>query len=187
MTSKETSQETPQPSSPFPPPNRHITTHDPATGKAIFSAALPSTLPANAIPGMHFYEAYTTVKQPIDLSDEQDIQTVQSIPSNTITFPRPGGVILRYCDWPPLGSAPLHRHETIDFGIVIHGEVEAFMDSGESRLLRAGDVLVQRNTLHGWRNPSPTEWVRVVFVIQGVEPVVVAGREMGEDLGAFGS
>jgi quercetin dioxygenase-like cupin family protein len=137
---------------------------------------------------MLFYEAYTTFHNPVKLDAEADIEAIQSIAAEEekISFPAPGAIILRYCDWPPGGSSPLHRHETVDFGVVIHGKIEAIMDSGEKRLLNAGDCIVQRNTLHAWRNPSETEWARVLFVINGCHPVKVGEKEMKEDLGAFG-
>lgn len=173
--------------SPLGKPNRYITTHD-GEGKAVFSKAFDEALTRHEIPGMLFYEAYKTFEAPINMSDESDITAIQSRAAGegTISFPDPGATILRYCDWPPGGSAPLHRHETMDFGIVVHGEIEAILDSGETRLLRVGDCIVQRNTLHAWRNPSGTEYARVIFVIQGCPPVKVAGKEMRQDLGAFG-
>ncbi|KAH8898463.1 hypothetical protein GQ53DRAFT_742493 [Thozetella sp. PMI_491] len=168
------------------PPKRYISTHD-AEGKSIFSEAFPDELATYQIPGMTYYEAYKTFEAPIPLAQETDLKTMQAhaAEDGTITFPKPGATTLRYCDWPPGGEAPLHRHESIDFGIVILGEIEAFMDSGERRLLKPGDCLVQRNTLHGWRNPSTTEYARVVFVIQGTQPVTVNGETMRQDLGRF--
>ncbi len=170
------------------PPKRYVTTHD-ASGKVVFSTALPEgAMAARSVPGMVYYEAWDTFASPISLdASERDIAQVQGIEDRGISFPQPGGVILRYCDWPPGGSAPLHRHETVDFGIVISGEIEAVLESGEARRLGPGDVLVQRNTLHAWRNASDTQPVRVVYVIMGCKPVTVAGREMKQDLGAFGS
>lgn len=172
---------------PFGAPNRYVSTHT-ADGKAVFSTTLSETLTTYNIPGMAYHEAYTTLDAPINLNDETDIKTVKALEpeEKTISFPSPGQTILRYCDWPPEGTSPLHRHETMDYGIVIHGQMEAIMDSGETRLMKAGDVLVQRNTLHGWRNPSATEWARMVFVIQGCPPVKVGDKVMRQDLDAFG-
>jgi quercetin dioxygenase-like cupin family protein len=168
-------------------PNRYITTHN-DEGKAVFSQVFDEALATYEIPGMLFYEAYKTFQAPVNMTDEADIKAIQSHAADegTISFPKPGATILRYCDWPPGGSSPLHRHETMDFGILVHGEMEAIMDSGETRLLKVGDCIVQRNTLHAWRNPSATEFARVIFVIQGCPPVKVGGKEMHQDLGAFG-
>ncbi len=167
-------------------PKRYITTHN-AEGKAIFSEAFDETLTAHEIPGMVYYEAYKTFEAPVNMTDEADLKAIEARRAEeaTISFPTPGAITLRYCDWAPGGSAPLHRHETMDFGIVLRGEIEAFLDSGETRLLKVGDCLVQRNTLHGWRNPSATEYARVLFVINGCRPVTVAGQEMRMDLGRF--
>lgn len=172
---------------PFGAPNRYVSTHA-ADGKAVFSTTLSETLTTYNIPGMAYHEAYTTLDAPINLNDETDIKMVKTLEpeEKNISFPSPGQTILRYCDWPPEGTSPLHRHETMDYGIVIHGQMEAIMDSGETRLMKAGDVLVQRNTLHGWRNPSTTEWTRMVFVIQGCPPVKVGDKVMRQNLDAFG-
>lgn len=171
----------------YPPPNRYVTTHD-AEGKAIFSQALPEVLPTYEIPGMLYYEAWTTFGAPVNMTDEADIKAIQAhaAEESSVSFPKPGATILRYCDWPPGGSSPLHRHETFDFGIVTHGEMEAILDSGETRLLKAGDVIIQRNTLHAWRNPSTTDYARCVFVINGCPPVKVGEKEMQQDLERFG-
>ncbi|TQS35146.1 hypothetical protein Golomagni_04442 [Golovinomyces magnicellulatus] len=73
--------------------------------------------------------------------------------------------VLRYVDFRP-GSPPfMHRTQSLDYGIVIEGEIELILDSGETRTLKRGDVCVQRATMHAWRNNSETEWARMVFVL----------------------
>ena len=47
----------------------------------------------------------------------------------------------------------MHRNETIDYNIIISGEIHAVTENGE-RLLKAGDVIIQRGTAHTWRNRS---------------------------------
>ncbi len=47
--------------------------------------------------------------------------------------------------------ALMHRTETIDYGIVVEGELVLIMDEGETTV-RAGDIVVQRGTNHGWSN-----------------------------------
>lgn len=77
----------------------------------------------------------------------------------------------------------MHRTQSLDFGIVVEGTVEMLLDDGSTTLLKRGDVAVQRATMHAWRNPSETEWTRMVFVLQDTQPVVVGGKRLGEDLG----
>ena len=80
----------------------------------------------------------------------------------------------------------MHRTQSLDYGVVLEGEVEMILDGGETRLLRRGDVAVQRGTNHAWRNTSETEWARMLFVLLASEKVMVAGKELGEDLSTAG-
>lgn len=57
----------------------------------------------------------------------------------------------------------MHRTETIDYGIVLEGEIVLILDEGET-LVRAGDVVVQRGTSHAWSNRSNGN-CRVAFVL----------------------
>jgi len=57
----------------------------------------------------------------------------------------------------------MHRTETIDYGIVLEGEVTLIMDEGET-VVRAGDIVVQRGTNHGWANRSGRH-CRIAFIL----------------------
>lgn len=57
----------------------------------------------------------------------------------------------------------MHRTESVDYGIVLSGEITLILDVGET-LVRAGDVVVQRGTNHGWANRSGAP-CRVAFVL----------------------
>lgn len=57
----------------------------------------------------------------------------------------------------------MHRTETIDYGIVIEGEITLIVDEGET-VARAGDIVIQRGTNHGWSNRSDKP-CRIVFVL----------------------
>jgi hypothetical protein len=57
----------------------------------------------------------------------------------------------------------MHRTETIDYGIVLEGEIVLIMDEGET-LVRAGDIVIQRGTNHGWANRSNRN-CRIAFIL----------------------
>jgi mannose-6-phosphate isomerase-like protein (cupin superfamily) len=59
--------------------------------------------------------------------------------------------------------AHMHRTETIDYGIVLDGEIVLVMDEGETTV-RAGDIVVQRGTNHGWANRSGKN-CRIAFIL----------------------
>lgn len=65
--------------------------------------------------------------------------------------------------------AGFHKTATIDYAIVLSGEIVAMMDEGEV-LLKAGDVLIQRGTNHAWSNRT-NESTMVAFVLIDAEPV----------------
>lgn len=74
------------------------------------------------------------------------------------------GAVFRIVDFSP-GVAPrVHRTQSIDFAVVMSGQIWMELDDGEEVTLKAGDVLVQRGTVHNWVNKG-TEICRVAFVI----------------------
>ena len=64
-----------------------------------------------------------------------------------------------------------HRTNSVDYAIVIEGEIWAMMDEGET-LMKAGDVLVQRGTNHAWSNRSDQP-ARIAFILVDAEPLKV--------------
>lgn len=65
--------------------------------------------------------------------------------------------------------------------MIIDGEVKLELDSGETKILKKGDVVVQRATSHAWHNVSESETARMVFFIQPAEPLEVAGKQLTEE------
>jgi len=79
------------------------------------------------------------------------------------------GVAFRLVRYEP-GVAPRnHRTETVDYAIVLSGEIYALMDEGET-LMKAGDCLVQRGTNHAWANRSDAPCL-VAFILVNAKPV----------------
>lgn len=62
-----------------------------------------------------------------------------------------------------------HLTTTVDYAIVLEGEVWAILDDAET-LLKAGDVLVQRGTYHAWDNRSD-QVCRIAFILLDAEPL----------------
>ena len=88
-------------------------------------------------------------------------------------------------DIAPGTSSPMHRTVSLDYGVVIMGEIELALDSGEKRLMKPGDVCIQRGTMHLWRNMSQTEWGRMLYVLQPSKPIEVGGQVLKEDYGTM--
>ena len=80
-----------------------------------------------------------------------------------VAWTGPDGTIFRVVEYQP-GVAPrLHRTETIDYAVVMSGEIEMQLDIGKVHL-RAGDVLVQQATDHAWENRGGKN-CRIAFIL----------------------
>ena len=88
----------------------------------------------------------------------------------------PGGTVFRVVQYEP-GVAPRnHRTESLDYAVVLSGEIDMELE-GSVVHLRAGDVLVQRGTVHNWVNRGTHACV-IAFVLVAAKPM--------ENLGAMG-
>jgi len=95
----------------------------------------------------------------------------------TVGFTDPGGTVFRIVRYEP-GVAPrMHRTESIDYAVVISGEIDMELDDSVVHL-KTGDVLVQRGTIHNWVNRG-TEPCVIAFVLVAAKPVEVAGKVLG--------
>ena len=84
------------------------------------------------------------------------------------------GTIFRIVHYAPGVASRKHRTETIDYAVVIAGEIDMQLDDSVVHL-RAGDVLVQQATLHDWVNTG-TEPCVIAFVLVPAKPVEVNGK-----------
>ncbi|WP_114955066.1 cupin domain-containing protein [Sphingosinicella terrae] len=157
----------------LPPVRRVVTGHD-REGHAVFRS--DERFPTEAIPGgdASFALIWTTATVPADNNDETEGREREA----GLTIRQ--GSVIRVVDMAPGGVSPMHRTDSIDYGIVLSGRVQLELDHGASMLLGPGDIIVQRGTIHLWRNPSASEPCRIVFVLIEAEPYVHDGRLLGE-------
>ncbi|SEG88183.1 cupin domain-containing protein [Marinobacterium lutimaris] len=60
----------------------------------------------------------------------------------------------------------MHKTPTVDYGVLLEGELWLELEGGESRVLHPGDVVIQNGTSHAWRNRSDQP-AKAVFFMQG--------------------
>ncbi|ORY66409.1 uncharacterized protein BCR38DRAFT_390086 [Pseudomassariella vexata] len=164
--------------------NRFITDHN-DIGEAVFSTALPELLPGKKqYNDAVFSLGYCTNERPVTLAGNKDLNSYAAYLKDPQGIVVPGGTVARYVDMAPDSISPMHRTVSLDYGVVLEGEIELVLDSGEVRRLMRGDLAVQRGTMHAWRNPSKTEWARMLYFLQESHTVEVSGgRKLGEDYG----
>ena len=140
-----------------PPVQRVVTGHDAAGRAVIRSEDWASTQP---IPSgdAAFLLLWSTASVPADNNDETDGR------DRAAGLTLHGGSVIRVVDILPGCQSPMHRTNSIDYGIVLTNEVELELDSGEKRTVKAGGIIVQRGTNHLWRNRT-NQPTRIVFVL----------------------
>ncbi|OYY91644.1 MAG: cupin [Sphingomonas sp. 28-66-16] len=139
------------------PVQRIVTGHD-AAGRSIFKsedAASPSMIASG---DATFLLVWTTERVPADNNDETDGRDRDA----GLTLDR--GSVIRIVDMMPGRQSPMHRTNSIDYGIVLDGEIEIELDDGATRTVRQGGVIVQRGTIHLWRNTTDRP-CRIAFVL----------------------
>jgi quercetin dioxygenase-like cupin family protein len=139
------------------PVQRVVTGHD-ANGRAIFRSEDVS--PTRMIPSgdAAFLLVWTTATVPADNNDETDGRERDA----GLTLNQ--GSVVRVVDMLPGKQSPMHRTNSIDYGIFLEGEIELELDDGARRTIKQGGIIVQRGTNHLWRNTTD-KVCRIVFVL----------------------
>ena len=170
---------------------RVLTGHDSGGKSTIISDGLaPNVKEMASMPGLALTDLWETAGAPASNDGHADAA------SRPVRLEPPkNGTVLRVVEFPPdsawrrnadareafksigAGHAPdkssadpmMHRTSTVDYAIVLKGEIHAVMERGET-LLRAGDILVQRGTNHSW-SVRGNEPCMVAFVLVSARPL----------------
>lgn len=170
---------------------RVVTGHD-RDGKSVFvmDGKAPNVLEMASMPGVALTDLWRTKTAPASNAGNADAAT-----GKIVLEPPSSGTILRIVEFPPdkqwrgsadakkafasigAGGAPdhgsadamMHATATVDYIIVLKGEIWAILDKGET-LLKQGDILVQRGTNHSW-SVRTNEPAIVAAVLIGAKPV----------------
>jgi quercetin dioxygenase-like cupin family protein len=141
----------------LPPIRRVVTGHDAAGRACIVSEDVgePQPIPTG---DANFLLMWTTPTVPADNNDTTDGRTREV--GTTLM----GGSAFRIVDMLPGGESPFHRTNSIDYGIVLEGEVELELDDGRKTTVGRHGVIIQRGTNHLWRNTTDKP-CRIAFVL----------------------
>lgn len=158
---------------------RIVTGHD-AAGRAVIAAdeRVPGTGLAedDGRSEATFFQLWATHEMPVALDDAALAR--QRAGSTTTIVGSGSGSVLRIGELAPGARSPMHRTESLDYGICLAGECDLELDGGEVLTVRAGDVVIQRGTNHLWHNRSAAP-CRVAWILLDAEPVTVGGERLG--------
>jgi quercetin dioxygenase-like cupin family protein len=146
---------------------RVVTGHD-ANGRAVVNIDEVSSNITSNRPGASACVVWTTESFPVNNAGDADagLRNVGTTLKN--------GTVFRVIEFGP-GVAPRnHRTDSIDYAVVISGEIDMEIEDSVIHL-NAGDVLVQRGTIHNWVNRGTKPCV-MAFVLVDAKPVEVGGK-----------
>jgi quercetin dioxygenase-like cupin family protein len=119
-------------------------------------------------PGQEGYVVWATDRIPADNLDPADGS------SKAAGTALPNGAIFRVVRYEAGAIGRMHRTRTLDYGVVLSGSIVLALDDGVEVTLQAGDVLVQRGTIHNWINRG-AEPCTIAFVLIDALPISIDG------------
>jgi quercetin dioxygenase-like cupin family protein len=147
-----------------PPPIRRVVTgHDGENAVVLIDA--PVSNRRQALPTVLSTLVWSSDRSPADIAAGTEIEDMGA--RVLAIQPPPNGSRFAVIDIAP-GASPMHATDSLDYAVVISGEIDCDLPSGTIKL-RAGDVLVQRGTEHAWMNRS-AGWARVATVLIDAVP-----------------
>jgi quercetin dioxygenase-like cupin family protein len=158
---------------PPPPPRRFVTGHTPSGSSTIL---FEDNGTQTAVQRGKFYMLWHDA-QPSDNAAPTDDNAV--LPTQII---REDGSLCRIVDLQPHGSTPLHRTVSLDYGILLAGQMELELENvdggpNQFQVLKVGDVVVQRGTNHAWHNCGDT-WARMAFIMLASNKIELNGKTL---------
>ena len=146
---------------------RVVTGHD-QIGRAVVKIDEISKNQSSGRPGRSACVVWTTKSFPVDNTGNQDEGRRQV--GTTLN----NGTVFRVVEFSPGVSPRVHRTDSIDYAVVMSGEIDMELDDSVVHL-KAGDVLVQRGTIHNWINRG-SEPCTIAFILIDAKPVEIAGK-----------
>jgi quercetin dioxygenase-like cupin family protein len=146
---------------------RVVTGHD-AQGQAVVTIDEVSQNLRSARPGATACVVWTSQGFPVDNTGTAD----DGLRETGTTLDN--GTVFRILELAPGNGPRMHRTDSLDYAIIMSGEIDMELDGSTTRL-KAGDVVVQRGTVHNWVNRG-TEPCRIAFVLIAGKPVEVGGK-----------
>ena len=151
---------------------RVVTGHD-KNGHAIVAIDETAKNVIQGRPGAHAAVIWTSEGFPVDNGGDGD--TSGDTSGRKVGTTLDNGTVFRVVSFGPGVMPRNHRTDSVDYAVVMSGEIDMELDAGKSVHLKAGDVLVQRGTIHNWVNRGTAPCV-IAFVLVAAKPVTAGGK-----------
>jgi quercetin dioxygenase-like cupin family protein len=135
------------------------------------------TAAPRGIAGVTGCEMWSTDQMPIDNSAAAEAAQRAGLVKHGNYVGTGGGTTFRINEFLPGNAGFAHRTETVDYTIMLSGEVDCELENGEVVHLKPGDVLIQRGGMHNWVNNGSVPAVGAAIMVDA-KPVDVDGKEL---------
>jgi quercetin dioxygenase-like cupin family protein len=157
---------------------RIVTGHD-EFGKGIVASDEDLTAVSRGLgPGISGCEIWSTNSMPVDNSMEAEAAQRAGFVKKYNYVGSGQGTTVRIVEWASGHAMFPHRTETMDYSIVLSGEIDVEFDSGQVVTMKQGDIVVMRGVTHTWKNKSTLPAV-TAFILIDAAPFVAAGEKRG--------
>ena len=151
---------------------RVVTGHD-ETGRAVVKIDATCAHFQQGRPGGYVCNIWTTDTTPADNSSDAD----KGLREGKFTMIE-NGTVFRILDFRPGIQARIHRTDSIDYIVVMSGEIDMELEPGGQEVhLKAGDVMVQRGTVHNWINRGTVPCVMAIVLVHA-QSAVAGGKAL---------
>ena len=151
---------------------RVVTGHD-ANARAVVMIDETARNPQSPRSGLSASVIWTTDTMPADNDGSTDGAT------RKVGTTLAGGTVFRVIEFMPGNAERIHRTDSIDYAVVMSGEIDMQLEPGDAEVhLKAGDVVVQRGTVHNWINRGNAPCV-IAFVLIDAKPATAGGKTLG--------
>ena len=128
--------------------------------------------------GIEGCEIWSTAAMPVDNSMAAEAGQRSGFVTRYNYVGTGQGTTVRITEWAPGHAMFPHRTETLDYSILLSGEIDVELDGGEVVHMRAGDVIVMRGVTHCWKNNGSVPAVTAFILIDAQAPTPAQGETM---------
>jgi len=163
-------------------PTRRIVTGHSQDGRSVVLSDAPVPH-VRSLPGAQFDEVWSVEEAPAALGRVPAAEPTTDRPQ--IALGSGAGNVIRVIEFAPADAggrrSPMHRTKTIDYGIVLEGEIVLILSDSEVNL-GPGDVVIQRGTDHAWENrsgrPAKMAFILIDAQFDGELSALLGGAEI---------
>jgi quercetin dioxygenase-like cupin family protein len=157
---------------------RIVTGHDEFGKGVVVTDEVLTAVSRGMGPHIEGCEIWSTNAMPVDNSTEADAAQRAGFVKQYNYVGSGQGTTVRITEWAPGHAIFPHRTETLDYSILLSGEIDVELDGGEVVHMQPGDVIVMRGITHCWKNKGSVPAVTAFILMDAEAPTAKNGQRL---------